>query len=82
MDYALKLKPSDQLALPRADVRALVGARDGAAALLYLHLAEGGETTAASLCRVLHWSAEELDATEKTLRSLGLLGERTEAPPE
>ncbi len=78
MNYALNLKPSDQLALPRQDVRALLSAGDGAAALLYLQLAEGGEMSAQALCRTLHWSAGALSAAEETLTRLGLLGERRE----
>ena len=57
MEYALQLKESDVLTLPRAQVRALLRSGDGSAALLYLFLAEaGGEKKETEICAALHLS--------------------------
>ena len=76
MEYALQLKESDVLTLPRAQVRALLRSGDGSAALLYLFLAEaGGEKKETEICAALHWSSADLSAAVERLRALGLLGE-------
>ena len=84
MGYRLKLRPSAVLALPRAEVDALVREGDGAAALLYLYLASAAAPLEdAELCRALHWDRAALDAARQTLEHLGLLGEAeaaTETP--
>ena len=89
MEYALQLKESDVLTLPRAQVRALLRSGDGSAALLYLFLAEaGGEKKETEICAALHWSSADLSAAVERLRALGLLGETRKveeplsAPPE
>ena len=88
MGYLLQLKQSDILALPRAQVRALLDAGDGAAALLYLYLAEAGQAAGeAEICRTLHWDRAALERAGQTLERLGLLGreaapEHPAAPPE
>lgn len=81
MGYTLKLKESDSVTLPRADVRALLRCGDGNAALLYLYLADGGEGEDTAICRALHWDRAALEGAEERLRNLGLLGERTETAP-
>ena len=63
--YRLKLRPSAVLALPRAEVDALVREGDGAAALLYLYLASAAAPLEdAELCRALHWDRAALDAAD------------------
>ena len=80
MEYALQLKESDVLTLPRAQVRALLRSGDGSAALLYLFLAEaGGEKKETEICAALHWSSADLSAAVERLRALGLLGESRSA---
>lgn len=75
--YALKLKKSDVLPLPRRDVRALLQCGDGNAALLYLSLAEAQEAVEEeALCRALHWNRAALDGAVQQLEKLGLLGEK------
>ena len=81
MSYLLQLKQSDAVLLPRAQVRALLRAGDGAAALLYLYLAEAGQSAEdTDICRALHWDRATLEGAEETLRRLGTLGEKQEAP--
>ena len=89
VEYALQLKESDALTLPRAQVRALLRGGDGNAALLYLFLAEaGGEKKETEICAALHWAAADLSAAAERLRALGVLGqmrkveEPLSAPPE
>ena len=74
MGYTLKLRQSDDVALPRAAVRALLGAADANAALLYLYLAERTAAEDAEVCRALHWDKAALQAAEERLETLGLLG--------
>ncbi len=81
MGYTLRLKESDSVTLPRADVRSLLRCGSGSAALLYLYLAEGGQGEDTAICRALHWDRAALDEAEGQLQALGLLGERTEAAP-
>ena len=61
MGFTLRLKESDSVTLPRADVRALLRCGSGGAALLYLYLAEGGQGEDTAICRALHWDRAALD---------------------
>lgn len=81
MGYTLKLKESDSVTLPRADVRALLRCGDGNAALLYLYLANGGAGEDTTICRTLHWDRAALEGAEERLQTVGLLGARTETTP-
>ena len=81
MGYTLKLKESDSVTLPRADVRALLRCGDGNAALLYLYLANGGAGEDTTICRTLHWDRAALEGAEERLQTAGLLGARTETTP-
>lgn len=77
MGYLLKLKESDNIALPRVHVRALVRSGEGNAALLYLLLAESDAAEEEeAICRALHWDRAALTAAVETLQKLGLLGEK------
>lgn len=79
MAYALKLKKSEILALPRAEIRTLLKSGDGNAALLYLYLADAQEpVTEETLQRALHWDKAALETAVKQLENLGLLGEKLE----
>lgn len=89
MEYALQLKESDVLTLPRAQVRALLRSGDGSAALLYLFLAEaGGEKKETEICAALHWSSGGFVRRGGTPARAGPAGEtrkveeRLSAPPE
>lgn len=66
------------LTLPLADVRRLLGAGSGDAALLYLYLRTGAEPAGAA--EALHLPAHRVDAALASLRQLGLWEEVKDHP--
>lgn len=70
----LSLAPPSALTVPTEAVEALVGAGDGDAALLYLHiLLRGGTLDADRAATELHRSDREIGTTARRLRGMGLL---------
>lgn len=66
------------LTLPLADVRRLLGAASGDAALLYLYLSAGSDPAGAA--EALHLPAHRVDAAMASLRQLGLWEEPKARP--
>ena len=64
----------DTLSIPQGDVRKLLGASSGDAALLYLYLQAGGRLEAAQAD--LHMEPYRLETAAASLRQMGLLPER------
>ena len=68
----------DDLTLPLGEVRRLLGAGSGDAALLYLYLKTGAPPAAAA--EALHLPAHRADAALASLRQLGLWEEARDRP--
>lgn len=83
MDEAkLKLNPAAVLAVPTKVADALLAARDGTAALLYLHILRwGGELDMARAARELGLSRQSLRSGVQTLCGLGILSGGEQALP-
>ncbi|MBR2929014.1 MAG: DnaD domain protein [Oscillospiraceae bacterium] len=76
-EYVLQLTKQEQLTISAAVADKLIRQGDGDAALLYLLLLRHhGRIGSAELSKALRFSAPRLEAAEKTLAELGLLGEK------
>ena len=64
----------DTLSIPQSDLRKLLGAASGDAALLYLYLQAGGRLASAQ--KELRMEAYQLETAAASLRQMGLLPER------
>ena len=76
-EYVLQLTKQEQLTISAAVADKLIRQGDGDAALLYLLLLRHhGRIGSVELSKALRFSAPRLEAAEKTLAELGLLGEK------
>ena len=66
------------LSIDAADIRKLLSAASGDAALLYLYLRSGNDASAAE--QALHMSASRLSCAGATLRQLGLWQQEQQRP--
>lgn len=82
----LTIKPAAALTVAAGDVRTLLDAGNGEAALLYLHILQNGGVLDTELAaRELHRSDRDIETTALRLREMGLLwenGGRRNIPPQ
>ena len=73
--YVLHLTEEENIVLSAPTVRRLIDAGNGDAALLYLCLVRNhGSMSPEKLMQELHWSGDKLDAAQRALAHIGLVG--------